>query len=184
MIEVITRLVRQSLAGGLSVEIDGLGWFAPDGAGGIRYEQCSPGKRVFLAYALEDRAQVIRLYDELAAAGYEPWMDCRRLLPGQNWPRAIEQAIAVADFFLPCLSTRSVEKRGRFQAEIRYALECANEVPLDRAFIVPVRLDACRVPERLSKQYQWVNLFPDWTAGVAALLSALDHSVSGSGKKS
>lgn len=172
MIDAISRLVRQTLAQGFPVEIDGLGSFHPDGAGGIRYEP-SRGKRVFLAYALEDRAQVIRLYDELAAAGFDPWMDCRKLLPGQNWPRAIEQAISVADYFLPCLSTHSVEKRGRFQAEMRYALECAQEVPLDKAFIVPVRLDECRVPERIAKQYQWVNLFPDWEKGLAALRRAM-----------
>jgi hypothetical protein len=172
MIEAISKLVRQTIARGTSIEIDGLGSFFPDGAGGIRYEP-SRGKRVFLAYALEDRAHVIRLYDELAAAGLDPWMDCRKLLPGQNWPRAIENAISVSDYFLPCLSTRSVEKRGRFQAEMRYAIECATEVPLDRSFIVPVRLDDCRVPDRLRKHYQWVNLFPDWPAGVATLLKAL-----------
>jgi hypothetical protein len=167
MIDAIGRLVRQTIARGTPIQIDGLGSFFPDGAGGIRYQPA--GKRIFLAYALEDRPAVLRLYDGLAAAGFEPWIDCRNLLPGQNWPRAIEKAISVSDFFLPCLSSKSVEKRGRFQAEIRYALECASEVPLDRAYIVPVRLDECRVPDRIAKHYQWVNLFPDWEAGFETL---------------
>ena len=179
---LLGRLVRGALDLGTEVEIDGLGSFFPDGIGGIRY-QPTPGQRVFLAYASEDRATVTRLYDELARTGFDPWMDCRKLLAGQNWPRAIHQAISVSDFFIPCFSTNSVEKRGRFQAEIRYALECAEEIPLDRAYVVPVRLNRCRVPDRLG-EYQWVDLFPDWSTGIAQLQRALDYSSSGKGKKS
>jgi hypothetical protein len=165
------KLVRRSLDAGLPVEIDGLGSFRRGEDGSIRYEP-SAAKRVFLAYASEDRPEVERLFDDLKAAGFDPWMDCRKLMPGQNWPRAIDKAIAVSDFFLPCLSTRSVEKRGRFQAEMRYALECAEEVPLDRAYLVPVRLNECKVPERLD-EYQWVDLFPDRRSGVGRLIHAL-----------
>jgi len=35
--------------------------------------------------------------------------------------RRIEDAIANSDFFIACFSTRSVKKRGGFQAEIRFA---------------------------------------------------------------
>ena len=168
---LLGRLVRRTLDLGSCVEIDGLGSFFPDGLGGIRYQQ-TRGKNVFLAYASEDRSAVIRLYDDLAAAGFAPWMDCRRLLAGQNWPRAINEAISMSDFFIPCFSTNSVEKRGRFQAELRYALECAEEVPLDRAYLVPVRLDACRVPDRLD-EFQWVDLFPEWERGFKDLNKAL-----------
>lgn len=180
--ELIARLVRRTLDLGSEVEIDGLGSFFPEANGGIRYQH-NGGPHVFLAYAAEDRPAVLRLYDELAAAGFQPWMDCRKLLAGQNWPRAIDQAIAVSDFFIPCFSTNSVEKRGRFQAEIRYALECAEEVPLDRAYVVPVRLDRCQLPQRLG-EYQWVDLFPDWAAGVRELTAALNYSANGKGKKS
>ena len=68
-------------------------------------------------------------------------MDERKLLPGQNWPRAIESAIETSDFFLACYSANSVNKKGGFQAEIRYALDCARQIPLEEIFIVPVRLN-------------------------------------------
>ena len=87
-------------------------------------------------------------------------------MPGQNRPRAIEAAIETSDFFLPCFSRNSVSKWGGFRAEIRYALDCARRVPLDEIFIVPVRLDDCRVPRRIQRELQYIDLFPEWTAGV------------------
>jgi hypothetical protein len=38
---------------------------------------------------------------------------------------------------------------------------------------VPVRLDACRVPRSIQREWQYVDLFPDWASGVARLLSAI-----------
>lgn len=100
-------------------------------------------------------------------------MDIRKLMPGQNWPRAIEAAIEASDFFLACFSTRSVSKQGGFQAEIRYALDCARCIPLDEIFVVPVRLDYCRVPRVVQREIQYIDMFPDWERGLRKLLAAL-----------
>ena len=100
-------------------------------------------------------------------------MDVRRLLPGQNWPRAIESAIETSSFFVACFSTRSVNQWGGFQAEIRYALDCARRVPLDDIFVVPVRLDACRVPRSIQRELQYIDLFPDWERGVRRLVAMM-----------
>jgi len=159
----VAQVVARGLAAGKIVEIDGLGIFYPDARLGLRFEpQSMP--QVFLAYVKEDETRCARLYFELEAAGFSPWMDMRKLLPGQNWPRAIQSAIETSDFFVACFSSNSVSKRGEFQAEIRYALDCARRVPLDQIFIVPVRLDACDVPRA-------VHLFPGWNRGVAVLKS-------------
>jgi hypothetical protein len=53
-------------------------------------------KRVFLAYVKEDIARVKSLYRYLKRQGFDPWMDVYRLLPGQDWPRAIERAISLS----------------------------------------------------------------------------------------
>ena len=132
---------------------------------------------MFIAYAVEDAALALRLYEELAAAGCQPWMDRKRLLPGQNWPRAIEQAIAVADFFVPCFSHRSVYKRGQFQAELRYALDCAAKMPPDDIFVLPVRLEECAVPAVVASHIQYVDLFPDWREGVLRLRQAIGQAM-------
>jgi len=171
-IQHLTRIVLHSLAQGVAVEIDGLGTFFPDARDGVRFEACARPK-VFIAYVKEDQAAAERLFDRLAAAGLEPWMDVRKLLAGQNWPRAIEAAIEGADFFVACFSRQSVTKRGGFQAEIRYALDCARRVPLDEIFVLPVRLDACRVPRSIQRETQYIDLFPDWERGVKALVGTM-----------
>ena len=94
-------------------------------------------------------------------------------LPGQNWPRSIEAAISTSDFFLACFSHRSVKKKGGFQAEIRYALECTQRIPLDEIFLIPARLDACPVPMRIQRETQYIDLFPDWDDGLRRVVTAM-----------
>jgi len=167
----LAQIVIRSLARGHAVEIDGLGVFYPDGALGCRFEPSQP--RVFIAYVKEDQQAAEWIYQALETNGFEPWMDVRKLLPGQNWPRAIETAIESSDFFVACYSHRSVNKRGGFQAEIRYALDCAKRVPLEEIFIVPVRLDSCRVPKAVQRELQYIDLFPDGERGLERLMSTL-----------
>jgi hypothetical protein len=171
--EEVAQVVIRGLAAGQPVEIDGLGIFYPDPDRVFRFEPRRQQPRVFIAYVVEDRPHALRLYDSLEAAGFAPWMDVRKLLPGQNWPRAIEGAIEASDFFLPCFSQNSVSKKGGFQAEIRYGLDCARQMPLDDIFIVPVRLDGCRVPRTIQREYQYVDLFPDWQRGLHRLCSMM-----------
>jgi hypothetical protein len=162
----------RGLAAGKTVEIDGLGIFYPDAKKGFRFEpRASP--QVFLAYVREDEALAERLYRDLESAGFSPWMDVRKLLAGQNWPRAIEAAIEASDFFVACFSANSVRKKGGFQSEIRYALDCARQVPLDEIFIVPLRLDGCSVPRTIRHELQSIDLFPDWDDGVDRLVSMM-----------
>src|SRR5260370_23971513 len=120
---------------------------------------------VCVAYVAEDLAPARCLCEALGAEGFSPWLDKDKLLPGQNWPRAIERAIEISDAFVACFSTRSIVKRGQFQSELRYALDCARQLPLDQTFLIPVRLEECAVPRRLSNHVHYVDLFPDWHRG-------------------
>jgi hypothetical protein len=173
-IDDLSRLIRRSLKRTGAVEIDGLGTFACDSAGDISFHN-NGGARIFIAYASEDGAIALRLYRALEAKGYAPWLDRRKLLPGQNWSRRIEDAIASSDFFIPCFSTNSVRKRGAFQAEIRHALDCAQRVPLDEVFLIPVRLDNCNVPARIQNETQVVDLVPEWSAGLARVVKIIEE---------
>jgi len=168
----IARIVLKCLERGGEVEIDGLGVFRPDERGGVVFlPQVQP--KVFLAYAVEDRGAAERLFEGLLARGFDPWMDSRKLLPGQNWPRAIEQAISVSDFFVACFSSRSIPKRGHFQSELRYALDCASRLPLDEVYLIPVRTEECSVPGRVQREFQYVDLFPDWEKGFESILTVI-----------
>ena len=172
----VARLVRQCLEEGKTVIIDGLGVFRPHGKRGYRFvAHRSP--KVFVAYVLEDAAAVDRLCDQLKENGFDAWVDHRRLLPGQNWPRAIESAIETTDFFLACFSRNSVTKKGGFHAEIRYALDCARQLPMDEVFLIPLRLDDCPIPARIRRELQYVDLFPDWRRGFQRIVAIIQREL-------
>jgi len=172
----VARIVRECLEEGKTVVIDGLGSFRPHGRRGYRFVARS-APSVFLAYVHEDASRVERLCDALDAEGFDAWFDRRKLLPGQNWPRSIENAIETTDFVIACFSGNSVTKKGEFQAEIRYALDCARRVPLDDIFLIPVRLDGCRVPTGIQREIQYVDLFPDWNRGLRRIVSIINRQI-------
>jgi hypothetical protein len=171
----IARVLRQALEQGATVEIDGLGKFVPAGkrgGRGVRFvAQTQP--RVFIAYVQEDLSLIRKLYQAFEQKGFRPWLDKKKLLPGQNWPTAIETAIQTSDFFVACFSRRATSKRGSFHSELRFALNCAAKVPLDEIFLIPLRLDDCVVPRRIARQVQYLDLFPEWDAGVNRVMAVI-----------
>lgn len=116
--------------------------------------------RVFLCHASQDKAVVRGLYEEIVRWGYRPWLDEKMLLPGQEWKPEIKRAIAQTDIVIVCLSRTATVRSGFVQAEIRFALDVADEQPEGAIFIVPLRLDDCAVPDRL-KHWQWVDYFEE-----------------------
>jgi hypothetical protein len=171
---LLAAVVDQFLREGAHVELDGLGVFRRGKSKSIEFI-ADTAPRVFIAYVAEDTQRALRLADSLAAAGIRPWIDRRKLLPGQDWRGCIERAIDCADFFVPCFSRRATRKRGQFPYELRYALRCADRMPLDDLFIVPVRLEECEVPTRIRSQIQYVDLFPDWESGVRKVVASLEQ---------
>ena len=175
-LEELSRLIQRLLKRSQEVEVEGLGVFARDKTGEISFEH-SKRLRIFIAYATEDRSSAERLFKQLTAHGFAAWLDRRRLLPGQDWPHRIEDAIESSDFLIACFSARSIRKRGGFQKEIRLALECASRMPLDDVFLIPVRLDNCRIPTRIQRETQYVDLFPDWRSGFERVLRIIESQV-------
>jgi TIR domain len=173
---LLGEIIQQCVREGMPVDIEGLGTFLRTADGNIEFVPCSR-PRVFLAYVNEDSARVGRLYEDLSAAGLDPWLDKRKLLPGQDWPRCIERAIDTADFFVACFSHRALRKRGQFQRELRHALEQAGQMPLDDVYVIPVRLEDCEVPKRLRTQYQCLDLFPDWKTGTDQLIRSINEEM-------
>lgn len=168
----IAGIVRRSLDQGARVEIAELGTFLPGRNRSFRFvAQTKP--RVFIAYVEEDLRTAKRLYEIFNKRGFCPWLDKKQLMPGQNWPRAIESAIQTSDFFVACFSRRSTSKRGSFHSELRYALSCAAKIPLDEIFFIPLRLDECVVPPRIANRVQYIDLFPDWDAGVKNIIRVM-----------
>jgi hypothetical protein len=116
--------------------------------------------KIFLCHANEDKSQVREVYRRLKAEGFEPWLDEEDLLPGQLWNQEIHRALRSSNFILIFFSQNSVLKQGYVQREMKLALDTWEEVPGGQIHTIPIRLDACEIPERF-KPFQWVDLFGD-----------------------
>ena len=115
--------------------------------------------KVFLCHASQDKPVVRELCQRLAGEGWiDPWLDAKKLLPGQDWREEIEIAVDAADSVIIFLSGASINKEGFVQKEMRYAKEMALEKPEGSIFLIPVRLEACEAPRGL-RFFQWVDYF-------------------------
>src|SRR5687767_4798139 len=117
--------------------------------------------KVFLCHASSDKPIVREIYRQLNTEEWiDVWLDELKLLPGQEWDMEIEKAVEESDIVVVCLSTRSVDKEGYVQKELRFVLNIADEKPEGSIFVIPLRLDDCSVPRRL-RHWQWVDYFPE-----------------------
>jgi hypothetical protein len=126
---------------------------------------------VFLCHSSSDKPIVRELFRRLRLDGLDPWLDEEKLLPGQPWAEQIEEAVRKSDVVVICLSNNAVTREGFVQKEIRQAIDVAEEKPEDTIFLIPLRLEACNVPRRLS-HLQWVDHFEH--LGYERLLNALE----------
>jgi hypothetical protein len=140
------------------------------------------GAQVFLCYARDDWGRVVEIYSWLESRGFRPWVDKKSINPGDDWRKKIGSAIRSSHYFLVLLTKNSVNKRGYLQREIKEALELQDELPEAGRYAIPVRLEFCRIPDRLA-HIQSADLFePD---GRQKLLSILgeEEPKTGPGEK-
>ena len=130
-------------------------------------------KKVFISYAREDAQTARRLFYDLRRRGYDPWLDTESLLPGQDFKRTIRRAIKESTFVLILISSKSVNKRGFFQAEVKEALAVFEEIPLGDVFLIPVRLDSSTPRHEQLESIHWVDLFPSYEDGFPKLAASL-----------
>jgi putative nucleotidyltransferase with HDIG domain len=136
-----------------------------------------PRLRVFLCHASEDKEKVRELYETLSSLGVDPWLDEKKLLPGQFWRSELARALQQSHLVLVCLSKKSVSKEGTVQREIKVALDLAQEKPGGSVYLLPMRLEKCEVPSSL-KDIQYVDYFePDWLPKVLCSLAMRSISV-------
>src|SRR3982074_3375817 len=103
--------------------------------------QSTNNLQVFLCHATEDKEVARELYFRLSHDGFDPWLDEKKLLGGQDWNLEIKKAERKSDIIVVCLSPRSVSKRGFVQKEIKDALDIADEQPEGSIFIIPLILE-------------------------------------------
>lgn len=127
--------------------------------------------KIFISYADEDVSAATRLWEKLDSyPGVDAWFDKKSLLPGDAWKHNIEKAMGEADYVLVLLSSISVGKKGYFQREVRLAIEILdNDVPENKVFIIPVRLDDCEIHFKRLGDNQRIDMFPIWEDGIGEL---------------
>ena len=130
--------------------------------------------RIFISYSSEDRLSARVIAEKMREVGFAPWIDVVNLLPGEDWERAINVALREADFFIACLSKKSVAKRGYVQREFKRALTIWEEKLTSDIYLIPLRLDDCEVPSDL-RRFQWV----DWTdgCGLTSVVAAITEGM-------
>lgn len=104
---------------------------------------------VVISHAKEDRAATLEIQRLLGAAGLSTWIDVKSARSLQGW-RALGDAIRASRILVLCLSTRSVETIGFEESQLFRALYVLEFIQEDDVYVVPVRLDDCQVPRRLS----------------------------------
>ncbi|HEU4561643.1 MAG TPA: toll/interleukin-1 receptor domain-containing protein [Longimicrobium sp.] len=127
--------------------------------------------RAFLCHASDDKPRVRALFEQLKEDGIEPWLDELNLLPGQRWEIEIPRALRMSHAVIICLSTRAVDKVGYINKEIKFALDAADEQPDGSMFLIPVKLEECKIPDRL-KHFHVGNLYEP--GGYSRLMNALE----------
>lgn len=116
--------------------------------------------QIFLCYRDDDKPTARAIYDNLRENLLDVWFDEESLLAGGEWRVEIPKAIQRSDVVLLLLSNHALTKEGYFQSEIKLALEVANEKPEGTIFIIPLRLEACEVPQSISK-WQYIDYFEE-----------------------
>jgi TolB-like protein/tetratricopeptide (TPR) repeat protein len=122
-----------------------------------------PGKAVFLSYASQDAEAAQRLCNALRTAGIEVWFDQSELRGGDVWDQKIRREIHDCALFIPVISANTASRHeGYFRLEWDLADQRTHMLARNRAFIVPVCLDAtpdagADVPESFQR-VQWTRL--------------------------
>jgi len=138
----------------------------------ISEARASAKPQVFISYAREDFETAKRLYHDLRTEGFNPWLDKENLIAGSDWKASIHEALKASQFVLLLLSSRSVDKRGFVQREVRLALDMLEEFPPSKIFLIPVRLDECEPSHRRLEDLHRVDLFP-YESGFRSILRSL-----------
>jgi adenylate cyclase len=140
-----------------------------------------PRRAVFLSYASEDAEDASRICEALRSAGVEVWFDRNELRSGDQWDQRIRREVHDCALFIPIISANTVSRHeGYFRLEWDLADQRSHMIARNRAFIVPVCLDAtpdagADVPESFLR-VQWTRLsdktaLPAFVGRVLGLLS-------------
>ena len=123
--------------------------------------------KAFVSYSRADTDFVLRLCQDLRAAGASIWLDQLDIHPGEDWDEAIERGLSECGRMLAVLSPKSVSSQNVLD-EIGYALS-------KKKAIIPVLYRDCEIPYRLNR-IQYVDFRTAYDEPLKYLLLAIEDA--------
>lgn len=125
---------------------------------------------VFLSHASENKPFVFKLEAVIKQAGFETWLDAHELLPGDDLPGKISEALVRAGAVVVVVSEAALKSRW-----LPYELRLATQRMIDGELrLIPVRLEEVEMPAEVRSM-----LYADFTEGfddaAALVLRALEQ---------
>lgn len=134
----------------------------------------------FMSYVNEDSEPVIRIAAVLREFEVNVWIDKTALKAGLRWQDQIRKGISEGDFFLACFSEAYLSRAKTYMnEELTLAIEELRRRRTNRAWFIPVKLNACEIPDRnigagdTLRSIQWVDLYTDWATGIEKILAVV-----------
>src|SRR2546430_14261763 len=120
-------------------------------------------RAVFLSYASQDAEAARRICAALRGAGIEVWFDQSELRGGDVWDQKIRQQIRDCALFVPIISAHTQARpEGYFRLEWKLAVDRSHLMAAEKAFLVPVVIDATTEPEAFVpaqfREVQWTRI--------------------------
>ena len=122
----------------------------------------------FVSYSREDLDFVLRLCQDLRAAGAAIWLDKLDITPGEEWDQAVERGLSACGHLLIVLSPQAVASQNVLD-EVGFALARKKRV-------VPVLFKDCEIPFRLAR-LQYVDARTDYDGALRELLASLRSEI-------
>ena len=124
---------------------------------------------IFMSYSRRETGFVDDLTHRLEKAGFNVWLDYRRLIPGTPWAGQIQKGLQEAEVVLLVVSKDSIASQ-YVELEWRHVLNEKNKR------IILVIFEAVTLPDEL-KKYEWVDFRGSYEAGIKELISQLNQPI-------
>ncbi len=117
---------------------------------GVSKALADDAPKVFICHANEDKNKAAEIYERLETEGFRAWLDQKELRGGDAWDRHINRTIKNIDYFL-VLQSRALEDKleGYVNKEIRIAMDRQRYFRPGIRFIIPLKIEACKLLEDL-----------------------------------
>ena len=123
---------------------------------------------IFISYSSKDREIAETICQALESRGYNCWISCRDVRPGENFQEAIVHALRSAKVMLLVFTSNANNSD-----EIKKELVLAGR---HRVTVVPVRVEDVVPNDAFTYEFatrQWVDLFKDWEREIEQLATQL-----------